>query len=279
MKIAHFVMIHQFPKQIERLLKSLKHTDAKFYIHVDKKSDINQFLYLKNDYNIHFINNRVNVAWGTFSVVEAMLNGIAEIIEDDEFTYINTLSGQDYPIKKIDEIHQFLSKNIEKGYMHYESVEEWIESKDRFHKYDFGSLNFPGKYALQNFLNLFVYKRTLPNNLKPFGRSQWFTLTPAMCKYVLNYLQEHESVKKFFKLSWGADETLFQTILCNSHFKDLLINNNQRYIDWSERKANPKILKMEDAEAISKSDKLFARKFDEKIDAGILDYIDQKILS
>ncbi len=279
MKVAHFIMIHRSPQQIERLLKSLNHNDAKFYIHVDKKADITQFLHLQKTYPIKFTKNRVSVAWGTYSVVEAMLNGISEIIIDDHFDYINTLSGQDYPIKKIEDIHQFLSKNTEKGYIHFETTDEWAESKDRFRKYDFGSLNFPGKYALQKFLNLFVFKRTLPNNLKPYGRSQWFTLTPAMCKYVLDYLDAHANVKKFFKLSWGADETLFQTILCNSHFKNYLINDNQRYIDWSEKKANPKVLKIDDTEAITKSNKLFARKFDEKIDSAILDYIDQKILS
>lgn len=61
--------------------------------------------------------------------------------------------------------------------------------------------------------------------------------------------------------------------LNNSVFSKDMINNNLRYVDWSEGKVNPKTLPMEDAEKLKNSEKLFARKFNTEVDNKILAYI------
>ena len=117
----------------------------------------------------------------------------------------------------------------------------------------------------------------MPNGLVPVGRSQWFTLPLEQVKYVVDYLTKNPAVKSFFSYTWGSDEIIFQTILFNSPFKDTIINNNLRYIDWSEKRASPKVLTMQDAGLLMQSDKLYARKFSLTVDSGILDYIDDQI--
>jgi hypothetical protein len=116
----------------------------------------------------------------------------------------------------------------------------------------------------------------MPNGLAPVGRSQWFTLPLEHVKYVVDYLTKNPAVKKFFSYTWGSDEIVFQTILFNSPFKNAMVNNNLRYIDWSEKKASPRVLTMQDAELLMQSDKLFARKFTLAVDATILDFIDNQ---
>jgi hypothetical protein len=61
----------------------------------------------------------------------------------------------------------------------------------------------------------------------------------------------------------------------NSSFKDSVIPDNYRYLDWSQGGPNPKILTVQDFEALKKTDKLLARKFDIKIDTTILDMLDE----
>lgn len=73
---------------------------------------------------------------------------------------------------------------------------------------------------------------------------------------------------------WAPDEMVFQSVLYNSHFREIIVNDNQRYVDWSELQPSPKILTMTDAETLTTSDKLFARKFDPDVDNKILDYLD-----
>ena len=278
-KIAHLILTHANPAQLERLLGRLHHEDAHVYIHLDLKTDIQPFLHLAEDNQVFFIKNRVKVAWGGFSIVEATLNGFEELLASGRtYEYINLLSGQDYPIKSAGFIHDFFAKNPGKIFMHTLSVDdEWHEAKTRITEYHFVNYSFPGWYRLQQLVNAIMPKRKLPDGIKAMGRSQWFTATPDSLAYVLDYINTNKWVKRFFRYSWAADELIFQTILYNSPFMKDMVNDNLRYIDWSEKKASPKMLTMEDAPALLASDKLFARKFNMDVDKKILDYLDGQI--
>lgn len=54
-------------------------------------------------------------------------------------------------------------------------------------------------------------------------------------------------------------------------------NHIFHYIDWSEKKKNPKTLTIKDKDKIFDSALFFARKFDYSVDADILDAIDERI--
>ena len=116
----------------------------------------------------------------------------------------------------------------------------------------------------------------MPNNLIAVGRSKWFSISVQHAKYIVNYLQENEKVKRFFELKYGSDEFVFQTILFNSiHQKDM-VNDNLRYIDWTEQKASPKTFTIDDLPSLLGSGKLFGRKFSERIDNAILKELDKQ---
>jgi hypothetical protein len=55
-----------------------------------------------------------------------------------------------------------------------------------------------------------------------------------------------------------------------------MVNDNLRFIDFSENKSEPKTFTIEDAERLIKSGKLFGRKFNASIDSKILDYLDEQ---
>lgn len=276
MKIAHLILAHAEPKQLERLIKRLSHPDADFYIHLDLKADIEQFSYLTQIGNTYFIQKRLKIEWGTYSLVQATLNSFEEILgKQKTYDFFNLMSAQDYPIKSTDYIHEFLSRNKGRAFMHCLSIQtEWLEGQIRLQKYDFGTFKFRGKYRLQAVWNALMPKRKMLPGLQPYGRSQWFTMPPTCVAYVINYLKENPKVEKFFRFTWAADEVVFQTIIWNSPLRDMIYNDNLRYIDWSEGKTNPKVLKMEDATALLNSGSLFARKFNTRIDEQILSFLD-----
>jgi hypothetical protein len=53
-----------------------------------------------------------------------------------------------------------------------------------------------------------------------------------------------------------------------------MVNDNLRYIDWSQGKASPKTLLLEDLPLLAASGKLYARKFSEQTDGAVLDKLD-----
>jgi hypothetical protein len=276
MKIAHVILTHQNPKQLLRLVNSLVHPETYFFIHLDLKADLNAFKSCFNNENVIFIKDRVQVKWGTYSMVRATLNSFKEVLSFPlDFDYINLLSGQDYPLKSTQSFHDFLKQNEGFSFMHYWLINtDWLDVHSRIFEYHFDDFNFVGKFKLAAVLNAVLPKRKLPYGLEPVGRSQWFTVHRVHLIYMMDYLEKHPKYIKYFRLTWGCDEFFFQTILYNSVYKEQIINNNLRYIDWSEGNDSPKTLTISDLENLKHAKDFFARKFDETKSAELLKEID-----
>lgn len=69
----------------------------------------------------------------------------------------------------------------------------------------------------------------------------------------------------------------FSTIIKNSSLKDTMIKDNLLYVDFSEGKPNPKVLKIDEYENIINSKYFVARKFDINIDNDIIKRIIEKV--
>ena len=281
MRIAHLILAHKNPGQLERLIDALSHPAFDFYVHLDKKANLDDFVYLSGKGNVYFIKKRVNVKWAGYSLVQAQLNGIQEIVDTKNYDYLNVLSAQDFPLKPPEYIFQFLKKN--KGFEFISSVDEekepvwWQVAKRRVTKYHLENWpDFPGKYRIQNAINLITGTRKYPLPHKIVGRSQWFIITSSAATYLVDFIKNNPKVVRFFKYVWGADEFIFSTVLFNSPFKEK-IRDHLFYIDWSEGKPNPKILREEDFEKLIRSDKVFARKFDATADENILKRLEEHI--
>jgi len=277
MRIAHLLLIHEYNAQLERLIQKLSHPEADIYIHVDLKKNIEDFAALKKHSRVYLVLKRVKVYWGSFTIVQATINGFAAILSSGkEYGYINLLSGQDYPVQSINNIHKFLGDNPGKAFMEYYLVNEvWTEAITRITRYHLANYTFAGRYTVEKWLNKIMPERKLPYGLTAVGRSQWFTIASEFARYILDYIKSHPRIVKFFKLSWAPDELFFQTILHNSEYRDRMVNDNLRYIDWSEGKASPKTLTAEDLPKIIASNKLYARKLNAKIDGEIFDKLDE----
>lgn len=281
MRIAHLILTYTNPGQTERMIRNMYHENFDFYIHVDKKFDIQPQLYLKSLPNVYFIQHRTDVGWAGFSTVLATFGCVKEIVATGiKYDFINFLSGQDYPLVPAEEMNTFFRNNIGTEFLSYRDIKnDWKEGMLRMEKYYFTGYNFAGKFLVQDLINILVPKRKLPYNLHPYGKSMFWMLSPEAAMYVVTTIENDKKLQNFFSLTWGSDEVVFQTILMNSVYKEKITNNNYRYIDWSGGGANPKVLGMEDAEAITNSKMLFARKFDLQNSPEILDYIDTHLLT
>jgi hypothetical protein len=280
MRIAYLIIGHKNALQLSRLVDRLRHPNVDVYLHIDKKVDIGVFRNLENSQNVFFIKNRVNVNWGGNSTLTAIIKSMHEVFESGEsYDFINLLSAQDYPLKTSNEIFEFFMANRGQNFISFEESSEskwWKQAAARYERYHLTDWSIPGKYLLQNLVNSLAPKRKFPADMKLYGsaKSTWWSISGDCARYVVKEAVGNKKLSSFLKYCWGTDEFVIATLIMNSTFKAQVVNNNLRYIDWSEGNANPKILTEKDSSNLQRSDMLFARKFDIDIDSEILDEID-----
>ena len=280
MRIAHLLMAHKDAPQVERLIKALQHKGADFYLHVDKKSNQDEFLYLNKINNVIFTKIHNNIRWGGYSFTKTVIECTKEIVRSGKkYDFINLISTQEYPIKPVETLIDFLAENKGGCFLEYEDANSdwWKHAIHRINEYHLTDETFKGRYFIQKIINKILPKRKfpLPYNLYGGPCGTWWTISMECAEYLVTFMDNNPDLQHFSNYTWGSDEFLISTIIMNSPFKSQVINNNLRFIDWSLGGSNPKILTVEDIEALKKTDRFIARKFDIKKDTKILDLLDE----
>jgi Core-2/I-Branching enzyme len=243
--IVYLILAHTAPTLLARLVNALDDSSVRFIIHVDAKADVDNFTYcLGTRENVRFLENRIDVLWGGYSMVEATLRLMEEASRDSpEFKYAVLLSGVHYPIKSNEYIREFFHKSSDEYLQFAKTCEVGCEHKtDAFCLYDYKLFNprtvffrnkwvnmlakIPGKSVDILFSRIVstVYKRKLPGGVIPYTGSNWWALTNPCVRYILEYVKENPRYISFFRLSRQPDEAFFHTIICNAGFK--LANEN-----------------------------------------------------
>ena len=299
LKIAYIVLAHKDPAHFSRLIKKLNAPFSSFFIHIDKKADINIFKASVSELpaeKVSFI-QQFDASWGEIGVIKAEILALQEINNSGvDFDFVILISGQDYPIKSNNFIYDFLLRNKSKNFLEILPMPFQDRSDSGMHRLEryYFKLRgrkyiyppFKGPRSLKEkilfwFFDIYFSKRKLPYNLQPYGGEHWWCFSKEATNYILYFLEHHPEYFKFHRFSLCADEMFFHTILGNApdnQIKANIVNDDLRYIDWSEGKDSPKILGISDFEVIQKSSKLFARKFESNTDTQILDEIDKIIL-
>jgi len=276
MKIALLIHVHTNPEQVRRLVSRLIHPDVDIFVNVDAKVDIVDY---KNALsNVIYIRNRVEVRWGRFSQVQQILNSFEEIAQSGKvYSHILFISGQDYPIKSIKEIVEFLKDYSDKSFIDYHALgdDEWSNlMKKRYEYWYFLKENdIRNNKFVRKGLKALGFKRKYPFSMVYYG-SCWFCLTTEVVNYLLSFTEQHPETVDFFKHSGCSDELYIQSVLLNSPLKDSLVNEIYRYFDWSAEGKSPKILTIQDYTNIENSNAWFARKLDLNVDSELFDKMD-----
>jgi hypothetical protein len=230
----------------------------------------------------------VKVYWADISQVDATISLLKKIVEQ-KMDYVFFISGQDYLVKKDNDLLKYV--NIKENYLEFFKLPNYKWGEDgRCNRYIYyhnivngnciKKFNPRGRYykyinrKLVEFQNKIKIKRKMVNDMVPFSGANWFNINFECAQYVV---ENYNSVRKFFKFVEFPDEMALQTIILNSNLKNKCVNTPLRYIDWYTGPEQPRTLTSEDYEKIINSDCIFARKFDIKKDAEILDMLDRYI--
>jgi hypothetical protein len=74
------------------------------------------------------------------------------------------------------------------------------------------------------------------------------------------------------------DESFFQTVIMNSPYRNSVINNDRRHIEWRRGPEHPRIWRHEDLNELLSSNAFFARKFNADVDDRIIRALEERII-
>lgn len=293
MRKAYLIMAHKNPKQVHRLISRLVDGESEFFIHIDKKVDFSPFLILKEFGPIVYFLERFDASWGRSGLIQPFLAGLRAVKKSSTaFQRIILLSGQDYPIKSNKEINDFLKFSTHSVFIKYFPIpnyQKWPGNDRggwyRVDKYYMGSRWY--QVLCSKTLNLLstylpLFKRKIPNKMKPFAGETWCIIDMYALDYIVNFIKKHPEYLTFHKYTYVADEIFLPMIIGNTKDQRLLNsiqNSENRFTIWDKPgSAHPKILCKHDLPAIIQSDDLFARKFETNVDEDVLNLIDDLII-
>ncbi len=290
MSQAVLILAHRDFEQIYELSLRLKQRFA-VYIHFDKKIILtpDEKSRLESE-GINYI-SEVDVKWGGWSIVEATIKLISFALRDESIKFFHLISGQDWPIKNVDEIYRYFEDNSDKIFLDVQSVKNIKKSGEPVewwlkYYYNYDKINrrsFSGKIfhrlniSVQTILRINKFKK-LDTKVEFYTGSQWFDVPREVLVYALDYLEKNDELYKLFKTSFCSDEFWLPTILMNSSkFKDRYENYNYHFIKWTEQHGSyPAILDENNFMELRQSKAFFARKFDADISRKLIEKLESE---
>lgn len=272
---AVIILAHKGIDQVIKLGSLLKNK-FEVYVHFDKKVDLTQDQKKQmKKLGIKYY-SFVSVNWGAWSVAQATLLTMKEVIKSSKISYVHVISGQDWPVKKLDDIYSFYQNN-DKIYMNIEKADGIKKSGEPIicwqkYYFDYDKINRKSLYGkIYHRLSMMIQTFLRVNKLKKYKfngeiytGSQWVDLPIDVVQYLVEFAQENPNIMEIFKKGFCSDEFWMQTIIGNNQeLKQRIVNNNHRFIKWEKQHGSyPAVLDDGNYNEIINSGAHFARKFD-----------------
>ena len=287
-KQAILIIAHQRPEQLHLLLKVLDSEYFDIFVHLGKDSPLQPADY-EHDCHISqlHIYKQLRVRWSGYSQVRAELFLLEQATANDHYGHYHLISGVDFPIKTPHQIHKFFAEHADREFINFQQKTilpehlDWIRYYYIFRQHARDSRVAyrleKASVALQKCLHV---DRLRKNNTTYMKGTNWFSITDAFARYVLEH---RDGIKHTYKLSKSADEIFLQTLVYNSPFRKKLYSAKfddnhsacMRLIDW--KRGEPYIFRSADYDELMHSENMFARKFDDNVDAQIIKRLYNKL--
>lgn len=301
--VAYLVTSYRLADQVARLVATLRRLAPKAPIvvrHDFSKSalDVERLISLGG---VRVLPRAVPVEWGDFSYVQVLLDAMRDIRTTEAPDWLVVISGQDYPLRPLDELHAYLAQTPADAILEESAAVARRHDRGpdmyryRYHRMP-RLLPDEMQFALERRLadvgnwQPLVSVRRMPRGLPtlvgfrspvtPFGPklpprkgSNWLVLRSRALDVVLAHLDDNPGYVRHFRHTLIPSEAFFHTILLNHD--DLRIQPDYVHFErWERQAASPAVLGMQDLPAMLQSRKFFARKFDTNHDALVLDELD-----
>ena len=259
-KITYMILTH---KNIDHIYKLASEMPASnFYIHIDLKADITQIRKgLHNIENIFFVENRVDIKWAGFSMIQATLNLMNYALQHDtQNEYFHLISGDDVILKK---------EQVWDDSTIYMECRESVEHRYRMrfnapHADTQYQRSIFGKFLTQGYKFL---DKLFSSTEKFYFGSQWFSIRRAQLQKILDSISVEDI--EFFRKKLCPDEHFFQyLVIKNSLLANISSLGNKRFIIFDEnyqRGSSPIFLTTKHLLKAKSEQYWFARKVEQKV--------------
>ena len=275
-KVVYAITCHRVTNPLVHTVNYLaSFEDNIVLIHVDGKSDLNDFLKLEKS-NVYLIPDRVEVTWAHKSQIDSVIK-LMEYSLKFEYDFFFMLSGDDIPLKTNEKLKQFLTEHYEYNFLDFDPSADDRHIYERV-IYDYPSYYYDRNHNRQNVIKKKLFEKTRDlfyknkvfeaNNYrmpKLYKGSNWFSLKKDTIEYILEYLKQNEWYLNVFEKSLASDEIIFHSIIMTNpnikifkklEYPDIAL----RYIDWQSGPEYPRVLNDEDVDKMKNSPSFFARK-------------------
>ncbi|RLJ33169.1 core-2/I-Branching enzyme [Chryseobacterium sp. 7] len=272
-RIAYFIMVHHKPEIFKDMFQKIYARDQFYLIHIDRKAKPD-FIEEIQQYIIQFPNayilDSINIVAGGFNIVQAELNAMEFLLNvSKEWDYFINLSGEDYPLKSQNIIRKFLTLNKGRNYLFYYD--------QKFYRPDTLQRIQNHFTELAYIISTFIYKRAFMKDVTPYIGGKWFIFTRETCTFLTNNKMVMD-FEDYYLHTFLPAESFFQTVLMNTSFNDIIINDDKRAVlEKSIFQTTQSISNY--IKSLKSGNQLFIRKVNKKTDESIRKYMNENYLT
>ena len=297
MNIAFLISAHTDPHQLYRLTEQLPE-DSEIFIHIDLKSELQEFRSLITSPRVHFIKERYDVMWGSMLQVRFQTALLKEALScGKHFDYLITLSGLDYPVWSNRRIVNYLEQHKGQEFIqgicmeHQQGQNTKLYQEYRFlnnHSWRYGTLKSKFRVSLRKIAYVLGIRKKLfisvdGQHYALYKGADWWAITSELATYCLQFMKSHPDFIRYFQTSFSPSETIWQTIAFHSPFASRCMLSEGDFtrledytpLTYIEYGDEIKVLTEADYDHILASGKMFCRKTVTGKSDKLMDMIDE----
>lgn len=304
MTCCYLIQSHCDPAQVLRLVRTVKRSSPGalvLVVHDGRQVELDPRPFRELP-GVEVLVRRDRVARGEFSVLSPLLAGLEELLGRKwSFDWLVYLSGQDYPVRPLQDFEADLAASRCDGFLAWWDVlgpeSPWRSRQGRtryFSQYrrlpdwamgPLKAVRFLGKVSPLRFhlhygpfLGWEPRRTPFEGQVQCYGGSQWWTLSRPCVEHLWQAISSDDRLVRWFRGTIAPCEAMVQTLLVNSGRFELC-PDNRRYTDFAgSRDGRPRTLKRDDLPLFAAGRFDFARKFEMARDPELLDLIDRQVL-
>jgi hypothetical protein len=244
MKVACLVMAYRGAPVLRHMAGVYAAAGWDLFVHLDRKADLSDYVHALGDArtHCHFVEDRVEVFWGGFSMIHAELKLIQAARQAGPYDRYVLISDDTTPLRPAPDLQALYETDTD--FIELNRQPEGSEYHQRYTGFFFfdhpaTAVRRPGYRLLADLDDRFFAKTAEIADLRRRGKkpievhwgSQFWSLTAATVEFVEAAIAGDEHLARSFEFSAIPDELLFQSVIGNRQ-AGKRIEGGPVYADW-----------------------------------------------
>ena len=243
MTVAVLVMAWREPEVLSLVAPVYRQAGFDIFVHLDAKTPLVSYLRALAGEAQHcrFLDRRIGVFWGGFSMVEAALELLRTAFATGRYSNFLLVSDDTLPVVPLRHLGEWLNLRLDRISARPVADDEPFSQRYRqFFMLDHPATSLRGRPIETSFLDdAFFAGLGRLERLRAGGKakiplhygSQWWCLTAETAATVLALHRERHDLRESFEFSAVPDEMYIQTLVAN--YGKNKISGGPVYVDWS----------------------------------------------